>query len=300
VARVPIEVILPYNGLTLDRAAGLREDPGWLDKIRLRDGARTVVFWQDKCLVAGDRPVEVPPAELETVFLGMDGEAGVFAADLSALDETAATERVHADAAVDIRRLFTQLSADQAAILAYAKGILHWQRNERFCGACGSPAESRDAGHLRVCTGCGRLLFPRIAPAVIMLVEAPGGEKCLLARHRGAAVGSYSTLAGFVEIGESLEDAVRRELAEEAGVRVADVAYQGSQAWPFPAGLMLGFRAVAATEEVTVDENELIEARWFTRDEVIDMLATGNSRTDSIEHFLVGSWLAEEETIPRR
>ena len=298
---MPTEVTLPYNGLTLDRAAGLRSDAAWMDKIRSRTDATTVVFWQDKCLVAGDQPVEVPPGELETVFLGRDGDAGVFAADLSALAEAAAIEQVGADAAVDIRRLFPGLPADRAASLAYARGILHWQRNQRFCGLCGSSTESRDAGHLRACTGCGKLLFPRIEPAVIVLVEAPGPERrCLLARHRGAAAGSYSTLAGFVEIGECFEDAVRRELAEEAGVRIASVAYQASQAWPFPAGIMVGFRAVAASDRVAVDDNELIEARWFTPTEVVEMYASGNSRTDSIEHFLVRSWLAEVDNIPRR
>lgn len=298
---MPNEVTLPYNGLTLDRAGALRSDPEWVDKIRSRDDARTLAFWQDKCFVANDRPVLVPPTDLETVFLGLDGEAGVFATDLSELYEATAAADVGAHEAVDIRRLFRELSAEQAAILAYAKGILHWQRNQRFCGACGSPTVSRHAGHLRVCTGCGKLLFPRIEPAVIVLVEAPGPErKCLLARHRGAAPGSFSTLAGFVEIGECLEDAVRRELFEEAGVTVDSVTYQASQAWPFPAGLMVGFRAVAASEDVNVDANELLEARWFTPAEVVELYRSGNSRTDSIEHFLVGSWLEGEENIPRR
>lgn len=288
---MPAEVTLPYNGLPLDRAGAQRLDAGWIDKLRSSPDASAVAFWRDSCLVAGDRPVTVHPADWETVFLGRDREAGVFAADLSELDEQAAVRMVGADAAVDIRRLFPTLPAGQSSILAYAKGILHWQRNQRFCGSCGGPTESRDAGHLRVCTGCGKLLFPRIEPAVIVLVEL--GERCLLARHRGAAEGSYSTLAGFVEIGECLEDAVRRELAEEAGVRLTSVSYQASQAWPFPAGLMVGFRAVAASDEIAVDDNELVEARWFTRAEVRELLASSNSRTDSIEHFLVGSWLAD-------
>jgi len=291
---VPIEVTLPYNGLTLDRASALRSDPSWMDKIRSRPDASSVVFWNDNCLVVGDRPVTVPPGDRETVFLGLDGDAGVFAADLSDLDEAAALATAGADAAVDIRRLYSGLSPDQAAILAYAKGILHWHRNQRFCGVCGAATEHRDGGHLRVCGGCGKLLFPRIEPAIIVLVEAPGEpDRCLLARHRGAAPGAYSTLAGFVEIGECFEDAVRRELFEEAGVRVGSVAYQASQAFPFPAGLMVGFRAIAASEEIAVDDNELAEARWFTRDEVLELRAVSNSRQDSVEHFLIGSWLEE-------
>lgn len=278
---------LPYNGLTLDRAR--RTEAAWVRRIRERPDARAVLLWRDKILVADGRPVTVHPSEVdgvEPVFLGRDGEAGVFAADLS--------ERDAPDSVVDVRELFSTLTAEQAAMLAYARGILHWNRNQRFCGACGAATEACDAGHLRVCGGCGKLLFPRIEPAVIVLVEAPGQpRRCLLARHKGAAAGAYSTLAGFVEIGESLEDAVRRELFEEAGVRLSTVCYQASQAWPFPAGLMVGFRAVAASDHVAVDDTELIEARWFTRPEVVEMLARPGNRVDSIEHFLVGTWVAE-------
>jgi NAD+ diphosphatase len=285
-------VTLPYNGLTLDRAGSRRTDPDW---VAVTSGhASALALWRDACLVRDGRPVMVdPPAG--AVFLGLDGDRGMFAVDLSEMDEPAALREVGADEVVDVRRLFAGLTREQAATLAYAKGILHWNRNQRFCGACGSPTTSRDAGHLRVCDGCGKLLFPRIEPAVIVLVEAPASPaRCLLARHRGAAPDSFSTLAGFVEIGECLEDAVRRELHEEAGVRVASVRYQASQAWPFPAGLMVGFRAVAATDSVAVDENELVEARWFTRDEVVERLAFGNNRVDSIEHFLIESWVRDE------
>ncbi|MFC7615821.1 NAD(+) diphosphatase [Actinokineospora soli] len=199
----------------------------------------------------------------------------LFAVDLA--DEPAGT--------ADIRALYRGLPAEEATRLAYARGLLHWHRGQRFCGACGQPAESRHGGHLRVCTGCAKELYPRIEPAVIVLVEH--GDRCLLARHRGKE--SYSTLAGFVEIGESLEDAVRREVAEEAGVDVGPVDYLGSQAWPFPAGLMVGFRAEATSDRVAVDGAELDEARWFTRAEVAAM---EDSRPDSIEAFLIGAWLA--------
>lgn len=285
-------VTLPYNGLTLDRAGARRTDPSWIAGI---GPATALVLWRDACLVRAGQPVVVDPSGYaEPVFLGMDGDAGVFAVDLSSMDEPAALRDAGADEVADVRTLFGHLSRQQAATLAYAKGILHWNRNQRFCGACGQPTSSRDAGHLRVCDGCGKLLFPRIEPAVIALVEAPDGPaRCLLGRHKGAAPDSFSTLAGFVEIGESLEDAVRRELSEEAGVRVTSVRYQASQAWPFPAGLMVGFRAVAASDDFAVDENELVEARWFTRDEVVARLASDNNRVDSIEHFLVESWVRD-------
>jgi NAD+ diphosphatase len=289
VARVSSEVTLPYNGLMLDRAGYRRADPEWIEQARAH--GRAVAFWRDRCLVRAGAPVVVPAAG-ESVFLGMDGEAGVFATDLSEMDEAGAVIAVGADATVDVRRLYPSLAGSEAAIVSYARGILHWNRNQRFCGACGGRATSRDAGHLRVCDGCGKLLFPRIEPAVIVLVEAPDPPaRCLLARHQGSAPDAFSTLAGFVEIGESLEGAVRRELAEEAGVRVGEVRYQASQSWPFPAGLMIGFRAIAVSDSVAVDRNELAEARWFTRDEVVARLATGENRTDSIEHFLVMSWV---------
>jgi NAD+ diphosphatase len=276
-------ITLPYNGLTLDR--GRRSDADWL-ATALTNG-RLLAFWQDKCLVTGGEPVSLPKTDREVVFLGA-AETAVFAADLSDVDAEAAVAEAGADAAVDIRVLFGDLDRQEAATLAYARGMLHWTRNQRFCGACGGRTAAEQAGHMRRCEDCGKLHFPRIEPAVIMLVESPDRRKCLLAKHRGAT--AYSTLAGFVEIGESLEDAVRRELHEEAGVRVSDVSYQASQAWPFPSGLMVGFRAHATTEDVAVDHDELAEAHWFTRDEV---RAQGSTRHDSIESYLVETWLGE-------
>ncbi|MFU8853780.1 NAD(+) diphosphatase [Micromonospora sp. SL1-18] len=296
---------LAYGGGWLDRAAGLRTDPGWI-AARLADRESVLLpLWRDRCLVAADRmpvrPAAVAVAALlaaadETVFLGLDAGRAVFAADLSGQPEPEALALADAVEAVDVRALVGALTPAEAAVQAYAKGLLHWHRGHRYCGGCGAPTVARDGGHTRSCTGagCGRFLFPRIEPAVIVLVEAPGEpERCLLARHRGAPEGSWSTLAGFVEVGESLEDAVRRELAEEAGVAVAEVSYQGSQAWPFPAGLMVGFRATAASTQVRVDGEELVDARWFTRAELRARAAEGRplGRIDSIDRHLLGSWL---------
>lgn len=280
---MPTNVTLPYNGLALDR--GRRADQDWLASARA-DG-RVLAFWRDRCLVADGVPVSLAATVREPVFLG-ESDVAVFAVDLSDVAEDAALREAGATSAVDIRSLFTGIDAQEAATLAYARGMLHWARNQRFCGACGGETATEQAGHVRRCGGCRKMHFPRIEPAVIMLVEAPDRRRCLLARHRGAS--AYSTLAGFLEIGESLEDAVRRELAEEAGVRVREVSYQASQAWPFPSGLMVGFRAVAETDTFTVDHDELDEARWFTRDEV---RALGDGRQDSIESYLVGTWLGE-------
>ncbi|OLF19442.1 NAD(+) diphosphatase [Actinophytocola xanthii] len=287
--------LLPYNGLALDRASARRSDEAWLSSARRHPDARVLAFWRDGCLTRDGQPVTV--SEEPHVFLGANGRAGVFAVDLSELDESTARTRTGADAVLDVRRLFPVVDAQEAATLAYARGMLHWHRNQRFCGACGGASVARQAGHQLECASCGRLLFPRIEPAVITLVTSPDGARCLLGRHRGAAPDAYSTLAGFVEIGESLEDAVRRELVEEVGVRVAAVRYQASQAWPFPAGLMLGFRAVAESEEVAVDQEELVAAHWFTREDLRALQAThraaGTDRQDSIESHLLQTWLDE-------
>jgi NAD+ diphosphatase len=301
---------LAYNGLALDRAAGRRGDPAWIRAVLARPGSRVIPFWRDSCLVrgaGGPQPVMLAAPEAAAVleqadtcaFLGLDGEAGVFAADLSALDLEAATGLAGATGVLDVRRMVTSLDAAEAAALALARGVLRWNREQRFCGACGHPARSERGGMQRRCTGpdCDRLLFPRIEPAVIALVESPGPpRRCLLARHTGSATGAYATLAGFVEIGESLEDAVRREVAEETGVRVGEVTYQASQAWPFPAGLMVGFRARAVTEAIAVDETEIEEARWFTRGELTEYLSRAPASSgDSIESFLIGTWLRERD-----
>lgn len=301
---------LTYSGGWLDRAGSQRADPRWVEAILHHADARVIPLWRDKCLVKNAPPIPVilPATDAgavratagDYVFLGLDGNAGVFAADLSSLDEPRAVELVAASGVLDVRHLVGTLSAPVAATLAYARGILHWNRSQRYCGVCGGDTRSRNGGHLRVClhSNCGKLLFPRIEPAVIVLVEAPGTPpRCLLGRHKGAAEDSYSTLAGFVEVGESLEDAVRREVAEEAGIPVGTVSYQASQAWPFPAGLMVGFRARATSDVVAVDRDELEEARWFTRAElgewVIDPRKRNLFNDDSIEKFLITSWMSE-------
>ncbi|GAB3149819.1 NAD(+) diphosphatase [Micromonospora sonneratiae] len=311
VGRVSLaEQMLTYGGGWLDRSSGLRTDPDWISSTLAGPTARVILLWRDQCLVSGEpsTPLRLPGTEAievigaadELVYLGSDGGDDVFAADLSTLTMDRAVELAGADGVRDVRALVGTLTPTEAAVQAHARGLLYWHRHQRFCGSCGAPTESRNGGHLRACssTECARLLFPRIEPAVIVLVEAPGTpNRCLLARHRGAPEGAYSTLAGFLEIGESLEDAVRREVAEEAGVRLTTVTYQNSQAWPFPAGLMVGFRAVAADEGICVDEDELVEARWFTRSELRERTAAGHrlGRPDSIDHYLLRTWLAEED-----
>jgi NAD+ diphosphatase len=291
--------LLTYTGGWLDRAGGRRGDTKWLDDLRSSPDATLIPFWRDQCLVSGDPPVPVrlhaEAAEL-AVFLGLDADGhGVFATDLSAMEADQAADLAGADRAVDVRMIVGTLSPAEATTTGYARGLLHWHRNQRFCGACGCATEPACGGHQRICgnEACGRLHFPRIEPAVIMTVQTESEpRRILLAHHRGSNAGRYSTLAGFVEVGESLEDAVRREVAEETGIRVGDVSYVASQAWPFPSGLMIGFRATASTEDIAVDGEELLDARWFTRAELRQYAAANPlGRPDSIDRLLLSSWL---------
>lgn len=299
---------LGYAGLGLDRGGDRRADPEWVAGLAADGRAIVHPLWRDQCLVAGDppAPVVLPAGAVEPaalVFLGLDDGVPNFAADLSDLPVDEALRRTGADGTADVRSLFTGLPAREAAVLGYARGLLYWNRRQRHCGCCGALAEVRNAGHLRVCTNdeCGTLLFPRIEPAVITLVETDSApRRCLLARHRASTVGGYSMIAGFVEVGESLEDAVRREVMEEVGVRVGTVRYADSQPWPFPAGIMIGFRATAADESVSVDGSEILEARWFTHGELRDHAETTGrlGRPDSIDRAMLTAWLAEDEKAP--
>lgn len=239
---------LAYTTTPHDRMPGHRGDPRWIAEQLAAPGSRVTPLWRDRCLLGSDgRPVTltgaagraVVEAAVQTVLLGMDGQTAVFAADLDCPSEAEALRLCDATGSADLRALAAALPGPVAATLAYARGLLYWNRHARFCGSCGAPADSVQAGHVRLCgnAGCGRELFPRVEPAVIVLVESPGPEpRCLLARHRGAGPDRFALLAGFVEIGESLEGAVRREVAEEAGIAVTDVTYQGSQGWPSPLG----------------------------------------------------------------
>src|SRR3954447_26002411 len=187
----------------------------------------------------------------------------------------------------DLRQFGGLLAREEGALLALARAMAFWHSRHRFCGVCGAPTRSEEAGHVRRCTeaGCATTHFPRTDPAVIMLVT--DGDRALLGRNKNFLPGMYSTLAGFVEPGESLEDAVAREVMEETAVRVGAVHYHSSQPWPFPANIMLGFFAQAASTAITVDYAELEDARWFERDWLLshvgnDKLQGDNLRGDNL------------------
>lgn len=296
--------VMAYTATPHDRVPGRRGDPAWVVAQLDADDTRVVPSWRDRALLDADgHPVTLVGEAARTataaadqlVLLGLDGATPVFAADLSGATEAEALALTTAASSADLRALVGTLTDSVAATHAYARGLLYWHRQTRFCGACGGRTASVQAGHVRECQspGCERQLFPRIEPAVIALIESPDPQpRCLLARHRGAGPDSFSLLAGFVEVGESLESAVRREAAEEAGVTVSSVAYRGSQAWPFPAGLMIGFVGRAVDSTIEVDGDELVEARWFTRAEVIERIVDGpgSGPVDSIGGRLLRSW----------
>jgi len=289
-----------YTGGTLDRAAHHREDAAWIAQALDSPATRFVPFWQGRALIAGmmERApraqfIPRPAQDLATIFLGLQDETPLFATDLSHLEDPYAAI-THGNAEfTDLRAMTGALTPDDATILATARAMLHWRSKTKFCAVCGHANTPTRAGYVMHCTGCGTEHFPRTDPAVIMLVTKD--DRLLLGQSHKFPVerNFYSTLAGFVEPGESLEDAVRREVFEEVGIKVGDVAYHSSQPWPFPASLMLGYYAQALTEEITLETAEMRDAQWFTRTQLKNPLALGFNLPphDSIARRLIEDWL---------
>ncbi|MEA2256622.1 MAG: diphosphatase [Solirubrobacteraceae bacterium] len=278
-----------FAGAALDRAGPRRGDGAWL-AARLADPATRVVLADEQgVLVDGDEPRLVAPDELpagaEPILLGVDRDGrALFAADPGAAFPG---ERR------GLRDLVPALSQADSGLLAHAVALLNWHRRHRFCANCGAPTVVREAGHVRACPSCGADHHPRTDPVVIMLVA--DGDRVLLGRQARWPEGRYSALAGFVEPGESLEEAVAREVREEAGVEVTDIAYRSSQPWPFPASLMLGFSARWAGGEPVARDGELEDVRWWSREEIRE--GAGGLRLpprDAIARRLLDEWLAQE------
>ena len=241
----------------------------------------------------------------QLVFLGRDDRGPLFALDVSQHQPDLIEPLVGDNDFIDLRACGWLLDAEQAAQLAYARGLVYWNRHHRFCGTCGAPTRSENGGHQRRCgnAACGRIQFPRTDPAVIMLVEDlsdPAHPRCLLARNSRFPNRMMSTLAGFVDPLESLEETVRREVFEECGIHVGRVDYQASQPWPFPSSIMLGFRAQALSTEINIDGIEIEEAYWFEAEQLAGFGEWGDGsdnfclpRRDSIARYLVNSWVGE-------
>lgn len=295
-----------YAGVPLDRAALRRKDKDWLAEAWASPTARVIPVWRTRSLVGG--PAESPCAvftragldiDAEPIFLGLWSGAPLFAVDLSAQE----TPEEHPALAglgrfEDLRVTGPLMEAREAGLCAYARGIVWWNARHRFCGVCGSPAASAEAGHVRVCTNsdCATHHFPRTDPAVIMLVH-DGAGRMVLGRNSRFPPGVHSVLAGFVEPGESLEDAVAREVLEEVGLTVTDIRYHSSQPWPFPSSLMLGFSARAVDFDIRTDQDELESARWFDRAFLRDFTPSDDfrlARRDSIAWRMIEEWIASD------
>ena len=292
-----------YAGSPLDRAGLRRDDAAWVEAQLADPASLFVVVWRSKTLItAADSPAGVFLTGAEAresrvaggpwAFLGLRGERAVFAVDISATEDPATLVSGSETRFEDLRALAGRLPADDASIFAHARALMYWRSRHKFCGVCGGTCAPRSAGHALECAQCGSQHFPRTDSAVIMLVHRD--DRVLLGHsQRFPNTTMYSTLAGFLEPGESLEEAVAREVLEEVGVTVGAVHYHSSQPWPFPSNIMLGFYAEGLSEAITLQEDELRDARWFSRAELRDPAAHGFQlpRIDSIARRLIEDWM---------
>lgn len=311
-----------FGGSALDRAGEVRADTAALKASAAHPDARTLLFWRGKPLIDTARPAQLMRVAMDhpvltdaldpPIYLGREDGAPRFAHELSGwvpkdvdasqlgsfLDSSEqrhpafGAEKVFAE----LRRVMTWLDARDAELAATAKAIFAWHASHGFCSKCGAASDVTHGGWQSTCPACGTHHFPRTDPVVIMLITH--GNSVLMGRSPGWPEGMFSLLAGFVEPGETLEAAVRREVFEEAGVRVGAVDYLASQPWPFPASLMFGCHGQANSEEITIDPVEIEAAMWVTREEMVTIFAGDHptilpARKGAIAHFLLENWLAD-------
>lgn len=292
-----------FAGSPLDRLDARRRDPEWI-AARLEEPATRFLAVSKLAPAVSDgelawcgrAALDLRADGSEPVFLGCRGKEVLFAVDVSGTEDPAPKLGLRDAEFSDLRAVASVLPAPDASIAAQARHIVDWHARHRFCPGCGQPTNAKDAGWARVCPGCNTEHFPRTDPVAIMLVR--NGDRCLLGRQPAWPRPFFSALAGFVEAGETLEEAVRREVKEEAGIDVGAVHYHSSQPWPFPASLMLGCMADATSEEIEIDGAELDEAAWFTKDDVVrslrrptDILAVPPRM--AIAHQLLRVWVEE-------
>jgi NAD+ diphosphatase len=303
-----------FSTYGLDRLTDKRRDEAWL-AAQLEDEATLFIpVWNLKNLFTREpvaKPVFLafhdirtllPQAESMTL-LGIKAQRAYFAVGLASEDRIPPDGLAQWGAFRDLRQAAPLLDGNEGALLAYARAMVYWHRQHRFCGVCGSPTRSAGGGSLRVCTAsqCGEHHFPRTDPAIIVLVTCQ--ERCLLGRKAMWPAGMYSCVSGFVEPGETLEDTVVREVGEETAVAIRHMHYHSSQPWPFPSSLMLGFTAEAADGHIQVDGDELENARWFAREEVRDGLEAGTLKLPSpvsVSYRLIEDWFDAGSCGPLR
>ena len=291
--------VLPaFCGQPLDRADQLRVDAAALAELRRGDALLLTLDGLAPALDGEGRlafsPVAAALEDAELVFLGLlDGRA-LF----GAVPETGDTAPAYT--LREMWRMLVGLREEELALYGGARSLLDWHARHRFCPQCGGATELAKGGWQRDCTSCGAQQFPRTDPVTIMLVEheGPNGGRVLLGRNARFPEGSYSALAGFVEPGETIEEAVAREVFEEAGVVVRDDSYIASQPWPFPSQLMIACHAFADDDALTLDPSEIEDARWFTRDEVVEAFEKGAESTSfrapfaiAVAHHMLRWWL---------
>ena len=302
--------MIPFSGNPLDRASEMRSDAAWIEVKRRDPSSLVLPMWRLQPFLLGPdnalAPLELgllrpgladslAAPEAPSVFLGVEGGNAMFALDISA-----ANDPVHVGPLAGLghfreaRGAAMLLPAKDTAIMGQAKAMIDWHQRHGFCARCGAATIVADAGYKRVCPSCNSEHFPRTDPVVIML--ATHGDGCLVGRGKQFPPGMFSALAGFVEPGETIEEAVRRELMEEVGVKTGGVTYYATQPWPFPSSLMIGCFAQAENRDIKIDETELAEARWLERD-LARQLLTGNSVQGlwvpppiAIAHHLIKAW----------
>ena len=288
-----------FAGAAVDRAGERRTDPEWLARQLADPAARAIAASAEgpyvDCSTDPPRPALLPldafGEHAEPVLLGIGASGPLFVVDVDGRDGIPGLDGSRT--VMNLRDAGLRVPHEDAALLSYAGAIVNWHRAHRFCARCGQGTEMAEAGHVRNCPACGATHHPRTDPVVIMLVA--DGERVLLGRQARWPKGRYSALAGFVDPGESLEEAVAREVAEEAGVEVDQIRYRSSQPWPFPSSLMVGFHTRYAGGEARTRDAELEDVRWFTRDE---LRAVARGETDlhlpppvAIARRLIDEWL---------
>ena len=296
-----------YAGNTFNRLAERRQDAAWLAQILAGDSAVLLPLWQGKSLIAGgtaapslawlEQGVLAESVQHhELVFLGEFRGRHCFAVELKTEQPPLVQEHGEFH---DLRLVGGQMDRDEAGLLGYARALLMWQDKHRYCGRCGAPTQPITAGHVLKCSNsaCGISHFPRLDPAIIVLVT--DGERVLLGRQAQWPKGRYSTIAGFIEWAESIEEAVAREVCEETGVLIDAVEYHSSQPWPFPSSLMLGFIAHACSTEIDRQDLELEDARWFTRDDIVNG-ALVLPPTQALSYRLLETWYDRGATTSLR
>ena len=300
-----------FSGPYLDRVAHLRKDATFISQSLRNPATRIVPVHKSRNLVRrspegwsaafvnGDIDLTGIVEESGYVLLGLFEGIAYFAAEIDD-PEKLPPAVIPPDARFeDLRMIGGQMPSQEAGVLAYARGMAYWRHRHRFCGVCGAPNQSSSAGHVMRCTNaaCATDHFPRLDPAIIVLVS--DGERALLGRQASWPPGRYSTIAGFVEPGESLEDAVAREVLEETGVHVVEAEYHSSQPWPFPASLMVGFFATAAATEIPRADEELEDVRWFSREDIASGMA-GLPPSQSVSYRLIEDWYDSGASVPLR